>query len=170
MKRKNGFTLIEILVAIAIIGILAAIGTASFTGLVGRYNVNNQTKTMYTDIMTARAMAATKNRVHFVNLSANQYAIYDDTNPSPNGDGTLDTSNDTLILQKTLDKAITWNGSTAKMEFNVRGLGPLITQTICIYSTVNPQYDCIKSSRTRVTLGKLKTQGGACNVDNCETK
>jgi prepilin-type N-terminal cleavage/methylation domain-containing protein len=168
MKRKKGFTLVEILVAIAIMGILAAIGTAGFTGLVQKYNINNQTKMMYTDIMTARAMAAMKNRAHFVNLSANQYSIYDDTNPSPNGDGTLNTSNDTLVLQKTLDKAITWNGSTATMEFNVRGLCNTL-MTICIYSTVNPEYDCIKTSRTRITLGKLTTQG-TCSESNCTTK
>ncbi|MCX5815604.1 MAG: prepilin-type N-terminal cleavage/methylation domain-containing protein [Proteobacteria bacterium] len=167
MKRKNGFTLIEILVAIAIIGILAAIGTASFTGLVGKYNVNNQIKTMYTDIMTARAMAAMKNRAHFVSLSANQYSIYDDTNTSPNGNGTLETSSDTLILQKTLDYAITWN-STATIEFNVRGLCNT-PRTICIYSTVSPEYDCIKASRTRITLGKLITQG-TCSESNCATK
>ncbi|MCX5809632.1 MAG: prepilin-type N-terminal cleavage/methylation domain-containing protein [Proteobacteria bacterium] len=168
MMKRNGFTLVEILFAIGITGILAAIGAASFTGLVQKYNINNQTKKMYTDIMTARAMAAMKNRAHFVSLSANQYSIYDDTNTSPNGNGTLETSSDTLILQKTLDKAITWNGSTATMEFNVRGLCNTL-MTICIYSTVTPEYDCIKASRTRITLGKLTTQG-TCSESNCATK
>jgi prepilin-type N-terminal cleavage/methylation domain-containing protein len=166
MMKRNGFTLVEILFAIGITGILAAIGAASFTGLVQKYNINNQTKKMYTDIMTARAMAAMKNRAHFVSLSANQYSIYDDTNES--GGAPEAPPNDTLILQKTLDKAITWNGSTDYMKFNVRGLCDTL-MTICTYSTVTPEYDCIKASRTRVTLGKLITQG-TCSDTNCATK
>jgi prepilin-type N-terminal cleavage/methylation domain-containing protein len=167
--KRNGFTLIELLVVIAIMGILAAIGTASFTGLVQKYNINNQTKIMYTDIMAARAMAAMKKKVHFVSLSANQYAIYEDTNES--GGVPEAPPNDTLIVQKTLDYAITWSGSTAYIKFDVRGLCDFSTfKTICTYSTVTPEYDCIKASRTRVTLGKLKSQGGACDAVNCETK
>lgn len=167
MKHNNGFTLIEILVSIAIIGILATIATTGFTKLVEKYKVSYQARTMYADIMTARTMAVKKNRVYFINLSTDQYSVYEDTHTPPDGNGTLETASDSLISQKRLDKAITWN-DTATIKFTPRGLCSTL-KTVCIYSSSTPEYDCIKISRTRVALGKLLAQG-TCSGDNCKAK
>ena len=45
-------------------------------------------------------MAMCKKRVHFVKLETAQYTIYEDTNPTPDGNNVLETGTDRLALQK----------------------------------------------------------------------
>jgi len=106
MKEK-GVTLIELIVVIAIIGIIVVAFGFSFNNWIGKYRVESQIKEMYTDLMNARARAMQRNRVHFVQInSSTSYSIYEDdsdgSNKVPDGDGTLQTgtgsSADTLLL------------------------------------------------------------------------
>lgn len=167
--KKKGFTLIEICIVIVIMGILAGLAFVNFRGLINKYNLENQVREMYSDLMNARIMAMNKNRSHFMVLAAASYTVYDDTNPAPSGDGTLTIGLDTQVLAaKILKNPMTWTGSTNQIEFNSRGLSRT-QSTICVYSTLNPAYDCIKVSWTRIIMGKLTTQG-VCDSDHCAAK
>lgn len=174
----NAFSLIELLVIIAIVGILAGLSVASFSGLSEKYKVDNQTRKLYSDLSKVRIMALNRNRTHFVVLSATGYTAYDDSSPSPDGDGTLTVGSDTVVLTsgETLNLSTTaaqdflpiaWNGN-AQAAFNSRGLSTT-SKTICIYSDVKPLHDCVKISATRIILGKLSEQG-VCNADNCQAR
>jgi prepilin-type N-terminal cleavage/methylation domain-containing protein len=166
--KKKGFTLIEICIVIAITGIMAGLAFVSFSGLANKYNLENQVRELYSDLMNTRLMAMNKNRSHFMVLAAGNYTVYDDTSPAPGGDGTLTIGSDTQVLAaKILKNQMTWTG-TNQIEFNSRGLSR--TQgTICVYSALNPAYDCIKVSWTRIIMGKLTTQE-VCSSDNCVAK
>jgi prepilin-type N-terminal cleavage/methylation domain-containing protein len=169
--KKDGFTLIEVLVVIAIIGITASLAMMSMAGWVRKYNVESEIKQLYADLMKSRVTAMNNNRAQFVSLSASQYTIYDDTSPAPNGDGTLQPLQDTIIAPaKSLKYPMVWNGGgNDRIDFNSRGISPPPYRTICVYSDINPSYDCIKVSATRIILGKIITQG-VCDADNCEPK
>jgi prepilin-type N-terminal cleavage/methylation domain-containing protein len=175
---QNGYSLIEILVVIAIAGILAGLAVAGLIGLTKKYNVDNQVRGIFADMMNVRIMAMNKNRTHYVTLAASCYTAYDDNSPAPDGDGTLTvgsdtvalTSNGALNLNTTKSQGflpITWSGADT-LSFNSRGICTTPT-TICLYSTVQPLYDCIKISSTRILLGKLITQG-VCSANNCQAK
>ncbi len=187
--KKDGFSLIELLVVMIILGIVASLGTVSFTGWVRKHNLESQVKEMYTDLMSARLTAMHQNRTHFVTLSTNQLKAYEDTDPAPNGDGTLTLGSDNPLClwerkrgdsvdaacpsnssssYKNLQFATTWNGA-ATLEFNARGLSNA-DKSICVFSAHNPSYDCIVVSATRIRMGKLVSQSGGCNSGNCEQK
>lgn len=172
MEKDRGITLIELLVVISIIGILAAALGFSFQGWIGGYKVESQMKELHVDLMNTRAMAMQRNRAHFVTLTTTQYTIYDDTDPEPDGDGTLDTTSDTQILQKNLDptKPITWsNIADVQIELTSRGLSN-DNKTICSNTDIEADYNCIEISATRINIGRLTTKipdGGTCNSANC---
>ncbi|PKL51554.1 MAG: hypothetical protein CVV37_05855 [Nitrospira bacterium HGW-Nitrospira-1] len=168
MKNK-GITLIELLIVIAIIGILIIALAFSFEGWTGKYRVESQIKEMYADLMNTRVKAMSRNRVHFVTIAANQYTIHEDTAPAPDGNGVQDV-NDTQLpgfpktnLRYGLAWALALGGDT--VTFSTQGTTTALG-TICAYTTFDPDYDCIVISPTRINMGKIAVQG-VCNADNC---
>ena len=87
--KKDGFSLIELLVVIIILGIVASLGTVSFTGWIRKHDLESQVKEMYTDLMNARLTAMHQNRSHFISLSANQITASEDTDGDGAGDSPL---------------------------------------------------------------------------------
>lgn len=179
MANTRGITLIELIIVISIIGVLVVALGFSFQGWVAGYRVEVQTKEMYADLMNARARAMSRNRAHFVTLTTTSYTVYDDTNPLPDGNGTLETAGtpDTQLLAKTLDSTypITWNDLLdTEIEFTARGLSN-DDKTICSNSSADADYNCIIISTSRINIGKLTTKitsGGICGgtPNNCVAK
>jgi prepilin-type N-terminal cleavage/methylation domain-containing protein len=192
--KKEGFSLIELLVVIIILGIVASLGTVSFTGWVRKHDLESQVKEMYTDLINARITAMHQNRAHFITLVdtdldgfADKITASEDTDGDGAGDSPLCIWNrnrgdpvdagcpsDKSLSYKKLTFPLTWNGSTTTLEFNPRGLyNTPIPKTICVFSTYNPSYDCIIVSQTRISMGKLKNQIDGCNsgiTGNCQPK
>jgi type IV fimbrial biogenesis protein FimT len=164
MRDEKGFTLIEVLITMAILGILLGIAAISARDWLERYRVEGQTKQMYTDLMNARVSAMQRNRVFFVTLGANQYAVCEDTFPSPDGNGSLDpgAGQDRIVMQKTTQ--YTLNFSEANFNFAQNGLvswsSGTSSGTIWVTSTASPASDCIAMAATRILMGKM-------NGSNC---
>jgi len=161
--RNNGITLIELIIVISIIGILAVALGFEFTGWMGKYRAESQIKEMYVDLMNARARAMQRNRMHFVTLGATQYIVYEDTNPAPDGNETLETApgGDTQILQRNLNPSFSIVWTTASpIRLNTRGLVPLSdTGSIRVATSLDADYDCIVIAETRINMGEWN---GSC--------
>ncbi len=160
--NNRGFTLIELIIVIAIIGFLFTLAGIEFNNWIKRYNVEREIKEMYVDLMNARARAMQRNRTHFITLGTTSYTVYEDTNPSPDGDGTLQTGSDTVVtsLSKTIQNTINWTGS-GNISFDSRGLASP-AGSLSLTTTSVPEYDCIVVYYTRLNLGKWS--GSSCDA------
>lgn len=160
LMNKRGFSLTELITVIAVLSTLIAI--AGFYGrnmLVGS-QAESQTREMFTDLMNARVSAMQRNHVFFVTLAANQYKIYEDSFPSPDGNGfpDLGAGQDRLVKQKTTSYALATSSTMTFFIFTACGTCDHLvsepTNTIHIVSTAAPTFDCIILSTTRLLMGK----------------
>ncbi len=77
MHKSQGFTLVEILIAIAIIAILASISVAGYQQMVPRISLNSVTRDLTSDLRYAQQKAVTEQIIYDVkfNLATNSYQI-----------------------------------------------------------------------------------------------
>jgi len=167
-----GISLIELITVVSIIGILVAAFSLSFEGWIGRYRVESQVKEMYTDFMNARASAMKRGRVHFITGSGTTYTLYEDMNPAPDGNGTLEVVSDRRFttFPKTVKYQINWSGTGEQIDFNKNGMisFPLLEDvtegSIFLVTTNDADYDCLNISPLKVYMGKKNA------ADECEAR
>jgi prepilin-type N-terminal cleavage/methylation domain-containing protein len=178
MMNNKGITLIELIIVATIIGILVVALGFNFQGWVSGYKVESQTKEMYIDLINTRARAMQRNRMHFIDLAVDQYNIYEDTDPAPNGNGIANTATDAQVSQRILESRypIIWSTpADTSVEFNTNGLSSE-NKSICSNAPDDADtadYNCISISTTRINMGKLTqsiADGGACVAANCVEK
>ncbi len=81
--NNRGVTLVELLVAMGIIGILLVVLAFNYQNWMGRYNVEKAVKDLYSDLMFAKMEAMTKAHSYIVDFpTAKSYRLIEDTNDS----------------------------------------------------------------------------------------
>jgi len=157
----GGFTLVEIMIALAIVGIVVMLATSTFQGMTEKYRVEGETKQMFADLMDARGRAIQRNRWFFVRIASTGYKTYEDSSPAPDGNGPpLDDTADAPVASVTVRHAINTNLAGGNdFGFNRNGIAN-DNGTIWFTSTTQPDYDCITIKPTRIKMGRFL--GGVC--------
>lgn len=146
MQTQNGFTLVELMVVVAVIGIILAVATLNFHQLNEKYRVESATKEIHSLLMRARNDASRTNTSRSVALTAHDVTS-----------GTI-TAN---FPQFTL----TFAGSP--IVFDRRGMSTGFNSNLTLRITdlsgnfiPAAAMDCIVISPTRINTGKWS--GAAC--------
>ena len=85
MKRALGFTLIELIIVLAIIGILAAIGFSSLRR--DHFQVKQAARSFVTSVQKARFEAISQNTFGGIRVKNTGFEIFTDTDAVPNNGG-----------------------------------------------------------------------------------
>ena len=169
IDNRKGVTLVEIAIAVAILGLLAALAITSFGELREKYAIETETKNFYAALMEARGRAMQRNRYHFVNIAPNRYAAYEDRNPAPDGDGSFQPGLDNEVINGTVNHAIDASNLSAtgmtgiNIVFDRRGIATgtgFVSFSNKTGSSANPDYNCVTIRETRLRTGKMT--GGNC--------
>src|SRR6267378_1990714 len=75
LKNTRGFTLVELLIALMIMGIMAAIAVPRFSGLIKNYRLTNAARIVWLDLHRAKMMAIKQGRTMRVDFTATSYNI-----------------------------------------------------------------------------------------------
>lgn len=162
--RQRGFTIVELLIVIAIAGILMTFATLSFNEISRKQAVNDEIKMIYADIASARADSMYQRKQRRIVLTGTSFRIYSSLE---SGSGVQP------MLDKTLQYPImSGTGNTRTFNFDTSGL---LTggnsASICVnppsdYGTV---VDSIVVYTTRTTYGSWNNTG-ACDDANIDLK
>ncbi|MDD2337388.1 MAG: type II secretion system protein [Geobacteraceae bacterium] len=156
--NKKGFSLIELVVIVSIIGILLTLGTISFNSWQTKYYVEKQTKEMFTDISAMRLRAIHTKRLHRLTFLPNSYSCQ---SYAPEDEALA--AGVTVMTKFLKYKLVNEDGTpfvNAVIDFNSRGFAESERNFRVSSTTNDAPFDCIIVSAGQTNMGKMKE--GTC--------
>ncbi len=154
--KTAGFSIIELMVVVAIIGTVMGIAGMSVRSFLDRYEAESQVRMMHVDMLRARHIAFQKNRSCFVTVASNSYQITEDTNNS----GDPDDGDTPMFPPKQFRYPCRWTGTVileARGTISKSTGGLVSSSPLAIRfdsAGIDSAYDCISVGPTRLNPGK----------------
>lgn len=82
IEATAGFSAIELLVVIGVIGVLVALAAPSFTNVTDAYRLTTSADTLAAELQMARLLSISRNAQYQVTLEGNRISIADPSDPS----------------------------------------------------------------------------------------
>jgi prepilin-type N-terminal cleavage/methylation domain-containing protein len=158
--RNKGFSLIELIVVIAIIAISASLATLNFNQWVKKSNIERQTKELFSDLNEARLKSMYMKKRHSIVFQPTSYIfkVYSTDNDDRVSGG------EKVYSKTTANQMTKASGNSLAdriIEFDIRGFTSDV-ETIS-FNPINSGagFDCIVISNGRTNLGQMGS-GNVC--------
>lgn len=151
--EKNGFTLTELAIVVAVAGIVSAIAAPSFLNYMAERRLSGAARMVMSDLMAARAKAVSINqKVKVAYVSDHAYGIWNDAD----GNGTVaDSEGDDLAKDIHPDYYDITLSASANPVFSPRGTA-LLGTTVTLTSARTGTSKCVMAGLT-----------GRVRIDHC---
>ena len=163
--KSNGFTLVEIIVVIAIMAIVLSVATLNFKDMKGKADTEKQIRELQADITTAR-LNAMQNKQRSALMLGPKHYIYK-TYTSNNEDIAEGKKINTVSYSSELKRKSgsgtlsTLNIATDRIEFDSRGFTNNTTTLVVTPVTHSGGPDCIVVQTARTSIGRME-DGSNC--------
>lgn len=165
-KNSKGFSLIELITVMAIMGILLSIVSLNFSSWQRKSQIERETRELYADINAARTESIFRKTRHRFTFQPNSYIYkrYSSENEPYTAGTEILSRNVTYQLTRETGGDI----SDYSIEFDARGLvtgqnfsSPNLTLRVNPVSS-GAMFDCLIIHVARTNLGKMNNDGTAC--------
>ena len=164
MKNCAGFSLVELLITIAIMGIVMSISTISFNSWIRKSNIEKQTRELFSDITEARTNAFTQKIVYGIVFQPTSYAMKTYSSEVEYKSNSAAVANGVVVARKSLKYSLTKAGadiSNTPVVFDTTGFTNDLFTIYVNPATEPAALNCVVLSASRVNMGKI-------NGTNCE--
>jgi type IV fimbrial biogenesis protein FimT len=153
-EKQSGFTIMELLLTLLIVGILAGIGLPSFNNLIANNKMSSNANEIVGAFNLARSEAAKQGaRINVSSVSggtdwATGYRVWRDANANAAYD-----AGEEIRIYEAIDSGLTLTGTVASINFNAVGFASsVMTLTLCSGEAVinDRQLDVALSGRINI--------------------
>ena len=165
-RHRDGFTLVELIVVMAIMSILLGLATFAFHDWTVKSAVEAQIRQMATDINTLRLGAMTMKLRESITFNASSYVFksYSSDNESLSAGQVLSTGNHTVsypLMRKNNTTAVACAGEVYEIDQRGQLVGSTVSIFINYVGSANP--DCLNINTILVNPGKKSATAVVCN-------
>ncbi len=168
--KTYGFTLVEVLIVIALIGIILSIAVPNYNDTMKKAQIEKQTKELHSIIVTARLSAMQNKQPGAIFLGSNSYVyrVYTSLNyPISTGFKTIKTDSFPFVLFKNPSGTTILNPldvSTDNITFDTRGFTNNDMTLVVTPLKYSGGDDCIVVHTSRTNVGRME------NASSCTTR